>query len=347
MADDKAANSSRRGIAKWLFAIGSIFVAGYLTGHGVQKPRGRVARFADGLVRRLLFQSKKESSETVELSANELVRHVMSAVYSRFMEHNIMSVAAASAFFIVLAIFPSLAGLVALYGLLGDPADIAAFVASMPNIFPPSMVELIQNFLNQLISRSYANLTTLIVAFGIALWSANSAMKSLVESLNIVYERREKRSIVQLNILATFMTLTFLGFMIIAVNVMILPVWDWLVRTSGEALLRLRWVLLLFAVQVLISLLYYFAPCGRQKSWHLLTAGASIAALSWVVMSMGFSVYLTNFANYSVTYGSLGAAAIFMTWLWLTVTILLTGAEIDAAIVDIGARDDGESDSRR
>ena len=341
MAEDNSANTGRRGIAKWLFAIGSIFAAGYLTAHGVQKPQGRVARVADGILRRLLFQSKKESSDTEELSAIALTRHVMSSVYARFVDHSIMSVAASSAFFIILAIFPGLAGLVALYGLLGDPADISAFIASMPDIFPPAMVELVQNFLTQLISRSYTNLTTFILAFGIALWSANSAMKSLVESLNIVYERVEKRSIVQLNILATFMTLTFLGFMIIAVNVMILPVWDWLVHSSAEQLLRLRWVLMLFAVQVLISTLYYFAPCGRQRSWHLLTAGASIAALSWVAMSIGFSIYLTNFANYSVTYGSLGAAAIFMTWLWLTVTILLTGAEIDAAIVDIGARDNG------
>lgn len=251
-----------------------------------------------------------------------------------------MSVAASSAFFILLAIFPALAGFVAFYGLLGDPADISTFIASIPEIIPPDIVKLLQNYLNQLTSRSYTNLGTLILAFGFSLWSANSAMKSLAESLNIVYERPETRSFLRLNILATVMTMTFVAFVIISVNVILLPVWDWLLGDVLGGLLKLRWVLLLFAVQVLISALYYFTPCGRQMHWHLLTAGAAIAALAWVIASMLFSFYLNNFANYSITYGSLGAVAIFMTWLWLTVMILLLGAEIDAAINDLGARDE-------
>lgn len=337
MADSGSEKKSWHGFVKWLIAIAGIFAAGFLAGNRIHEPRTRLTRFADRLIRRLLFQSKKEGEGTAGVNAIVLMREVTASVYSRFMEHSIMSIAAASTFFIVLAIFPGLACLVALYGLLGDPADISAFLASVPGVIPDQVVELIQNFLKGLLERTYANLTAFIIAFVVALWSANSAMKSLVESLNIVYERRETRSIVTLNILATVMTLVFLAFLIIAVNVMILPVWDWLLQTVGAPLLRMRWLFLLFAVQVLISALYYFAPCGRQDRWHFLTAGASFAALSWVIMSIGFSLYLTNFANYSVTYGSLGAIAVFMTWLWLTVTILLTGAEIDAAVTNLGA----------
>jgi len=343
VADGDKTERKRRGLSRWLVAIAGIFAAGLLAGNRIQAANGRVDRWTDKLLRGLLFQSKTEGRETEKRSAASLLQQVVGRVYTRFMTHNIMSVAASSAFFILLAIFPGLAGLVALYGLLGDPADIATFVTSMPDVFPPDVVQLIQNFLNTLISRSYTNLTTFIIAFGIAMWSANSAMKSLVESLNIVYERPEKRSIVALNVLATLMTLSFLAFMIIAINVMILPIWDWLLELFDNELLRLRWLLLLFAVQMLISTLYYFAPSGRQKRWHLLTAGASFAALSWVIMSMLFSVYLNNFANYSLTYGSLGVVAVLMIWLWLTVTILLTGAEIDAAIVELGARDEGEA----
>ncbi len=68
----------------------------------------------------------------------------------------------------------------------------------------------------------------------------------------------------------------------------------------------------------------------------MLTAGATLAAVMWIALSMLFSYYLTSFANYSVTYGSLGAAAIFMTWLWLTVITLLIGAEVDAAVEHLG-----------
>jgi membrane protein len=339
---DSGSHKSRHGLAKWLIAIVGIFAAGFLAGNQIHEPRTRLGRFADRMLRRALFQAKKEGQQTAGVNAISLMREVTASVYTRFMDHSIMSIAAASTFFIVLAIFPSLAGLVALYGLLGDPADISAFVSAMPGVFPPDVIQLIQNFLDRLLERTYANLTAFIIAFIVALWSANSAMKSLVESLTVVYERRETRSIVKLNVLATVMTLVFLAFLIIAVNVMILPVWDWLLQAIGEGMLRLRWLFLLFAVQVLISALYYYAPCGRQVRWHFLTAGASFAALAWVIMSVGFSLYLTNFANYSVTYGSLGAAAVFMTWLWLTVTILLTGAEIDAAINDLGAHEKDE-----
>jgi membrane protein len=120
-------------------------------------------------------------------------------------------------------------------------------------------------------------------------------------------------------------------------NIMLLPeLSPWLKVTIGERLLAYRWLLLMVAVLVLLSAFYYFAPCGRQGRWHVMTAGATLAATLWVALSMLFSLYLTNFANYSVTYGSLGAAAIFMTWLWLTITTLLVGAEIDAAVESLG-----------
>jgi membrane protein len=327
----------RRLIAPMLAAFG-VAVLGLLAGNASNRPRGRIRRWVDGILRRLLFQAKTENPSTEDRSAASLIGEVTARVYQRFMNHNIMSVAAAGAFFMVLAIFPGLAALVALYGFLGDPADISAFIAAMPDIIPGDIVRLVQNFLRQLISRPNTNLGTFLIAISIAMWSSNSAMKSLVESLNVVYERAEKRSILALNGFATIMTLAFLGFMLVAINIMILPIWDWLLQPFGENVLRMRWVALLFAMQVLISALYYFAPCGRQKSWQLLTAGATLAALSWVLMSMLFSLYLTNFANYSVTYGSLGAIAVFMTWLWLTVTILLTGAEVDAVIANLGRK---------
>ncbi len=321
-----------------LTALGLI-VAGVLAGNAFTEPHRRIKSWADGLMRRLLFQSKKESVRTESRSTASLATDLAHSVYSRFMSHNVMSVAASSSFYMVLAIFPGLAALVALYGFLGDPADIETFVASMPNIIPHDVIGLVQGFLQRLISRPSTNLYTFIIGLIIAMWSANAATKSLIEALNVVYERREERSFLKINLIATIMTLTSIAFLIVAINIMILPVWDWLIDTFGIGILRLRWIALLFAVQVLISALYYFAPCGHQKHFHLLTAGASLAAISWVVMSMGFTAYLTNFANYSITYGSLGAAAIFMTWLWLTVMVLLIGAEVDAALERLGAEE--------
>jgi len=339
VADEKAPRKlTQRGIAARVLATVGLFLAGALAANVLQKPRSRIRGWVDSGLRRLVFQSKKETPRTEDRSAASLIAELSHSLYTRFLTHNLTSVAAASAFFIVLAIFPGLAALVAMYGFLGDPADISTFIASMPAVVPGDIVRLLQDFLRELTSRPNANLGTFLVSFTIAMWSANSGMKSLIESLNVVYERRETRSFFAVNRLAAVMTVAFLAFMIIAVNIMLLPISEWMRIKFGDALLGMRWLALLLAVQVLISTLYYFAPNGRQKTWQVLTAGATLAALLWVAMSMFFSIYLTNFANYSVTYGSLGAAAIFMTWLWLTVTTLLAGAEVDAAIENLGAK---------
>jgi membrane protein len=339
VAEDKTPPArSERGVMTRMLATVGLFAAGFFAANVLRTPRHHIRGWVDRVLRRLVFQSKRETIRTEERSAASLIAELSASVYRRFLLHNVFSVAAGSAYFIVLAIFPGLAALVAFYGFLGDPADIGSFIKTMPDFIPTTVTHLVEDYLSQLIARPRANLGTFLFSLGIALWSANSGMKSLVEALNVVYERREKRSFFKVNLLATVMTMSFMLFMIVSVNIMIIPVWDWLRRAFGDSFLSLRWLVLLFAVQILISMLYYFAPCGRQRRWQFLTAGATLTSLLWVAMSMVFSAYLTTFANYSVTYGSLGAAAIFMTWIWLTVTTLLAGAEVDAAVEHLGSR---------
>lgn len=334
--NDKAPSAGWLRTSRLLAAAGLVAM-GFLLKRAVDTPRSGIRRLGDRILRAALFQSKRESPRTAEMPVGSVISEVGRIFYWRFINHSVMSVAASSAFYLVLAIFPGLAALVALYGILGDPVDIATFIGAMPHIVPQEIIQLIQGFLQNLISRPRTNLGAFAISFIIAMWSANSAMKSLIESLNIVYERKETRSILRINLIATLMTLSFLGFLIVAVNIMILPVWEMLVREFGEPILRLRWVGLLFGMQVMLALLYYFGPCCHQRHLRWLTAGATLASLAWVAMSFLFSIYLTNFANYSITYGSLGVVAIFMTWIWLTATIVLSGAEFDAALGDLGA----------
>lgn len=338
MADKESKTTgTARGIAARVLAPLAMLAAGYLAGRYVLKPHRNAGSFFDRTLRRLLFQAKPENEATQERSAASLVAELSHDLYRRFLTHNILSIAAAAAFFVVLAIFPGLAALVSLYGLVGDPSDIGYLIASLRDIVPGDVIQLVQGFFDELLARPRSNLGPFLIGLGIALWSAISGMKALIEALNVVYDRVEERSILKINILAALLTLAFIGFLAVAVNIMIVPeVSTWLRAAMGDLLLSLRWLALLIAVLILISALYYFAPCGRQTRWHVMTAGATLAASLWIALSMLFSLYLTNFANYSVTYGSLGAAAIFMTWLWLTITTLLIGAEVDAAVESLG-----------
>lgn len=338
MAESKGEKIStkRSLIARVLTPLG-LFAAGYLAGHFYVKPRRYAGTLFDRTLRRLLFQSKPETEVTVEQPATALVGQLFNSLYRRLLAHNILSIAAAAAFFVVLAIFPGLAALISLYGLVGNTADIGYFINSMRDIVPIDVVQLFDQFYQDVANRPRANIGTFALGLLIALWSAMSGMKALIEALNVVYDRPEERSILKINVIGALMTIAFIGFMAVAVNIMLLPeVAPWLRPFFGDTVVALRWLVLMIAVLILISALYYFAPCGRQERWRIMTAGATLAATLWIAISMLFSLYLTNFANYSVTYGSLGAAAIFMTWLWLTITTLLFGAEVDAAVESLG-----------
>lgn len=315
----------------------ALVAAGYLAGRYWRKPALYAGSLFDRTLRRLLFQSVPEPEATQERSAASLVVELSRKLYTRLVAHNLPTVAAGAAFFVVLAIFPGLAALVSLYGLVGDPTHIGQFIDGFGEIAPGEVVRLLHAHVDELLHRPATNLGAFLLSLVIALWSATSGAKAVIEALNVVYDRVETRSILRLNLLASLMTLALLGFLAMAVNIIILPeLSPWLRALMGEKLAMLRWLILLVAMLVVISTLYYVAPCGHQARWRVLTAGATLAGCLWMVLSMGFSFYIASFANYSVTYGSLGAAAIFMTWLWLTITTLLVGAEVDAAVESLG-----------
>lgn len=101
----------------------------------------------------------------------------------------------------------------------------------------------------------------------------------------------------------------------------------------SEAIIRLsRWPALLAATGLGIAALYRFGPSRNPAKWRWLTWGAAVAAAAWLVASAGFSYYLENFADYNATYGTLGAVIGFMIWTWISVAIILLGAELNAEL---------------
>lgn len=328
---------AKRGVAARVLAPLGLFAAGYLAGRLWLKPYRYAGSLVDRTLRRLLFQGIPETPATQERSAASLIGEFSQRLWQRLVLHNLPSIAASAAFFVVLAIFPGLAALVSLYGLVGNAGNITAFIDSLGQVVPAEVIQLIHGHVQDLLGRPKTNLSTFLLSLVIAMWSATSGMKALVDAANVVYDCPEQRSYLKYNLIALLMTLAFMLFMAVAMNIMLLPeLSPWLKSAFGERVLTYRWLLLMVAVLILLSAFYYFAPCGRKGRWHVMTAGATLSAMLWVALSMLFSLYLTNFANYSLTYGSLGAAAIFMTWLWLTITTLLLGAEIDATVESLG-----------
>ena len=180
----------------------------------------------------------------------------------------------------------------------------------------------------------------------IALWSANSGVKSLFDALNIVYNETEKRGLITLNLVSLAFTLGAILLIILAlVAIAVVPVvlnFVGLGPIAGKLISILRWPLLLVAVALAIALVYRHGPSRRKAKWRWITWGSAFASIAWLAVSILFSWYVSNFGSYDKTYGSLGAAVGFMTWIWLSMIVVLIGAELDSEMEHQTAEDTTE-----
>ncbi|GGE52686.1 ribonuclease [Agaricicola taiwanensis] len=269
---------------------------------------------------------------------------VAKRVWVKVEEDRIMLVAAGVTFYLLLALFPALTAFVSVYGFVADPRTIADHIAFLGGVLPSGGIEIIQSQLNALVSQDQEALSIgFLAGLVLALWSANKGVKALFDGLNVAYEEREKRGFFMLNITSGLFTLgaILIGIFFI-VSVGVVPVILAFARLDAwsEILVSLvRWPLMFAAIATGIMLIYRYGPSRERAKWRWLTWGALLATVVWAAASVGFSYYLQNFADYNATYGSLGAIIGFMVWTWLSVTILLLGAELNAEMEHQTARD--------
>ncbi|HWX50977.1 MAG TPA: YihY/virulence factor BrkB family protein [Roseomonas sp.] len=256
----------------------------------------------------------------------------------------VMSEAAGITFYALLSLFPALTALVSIYGLFADPQTVGEHVSMLGGFVPGGGLDIINEQLQRVTSSQTGALGFgAIVGLLAALWSSNQGTKAMFDALNIVYEEQEKRSFIYRTAITLAFTLGALLFGILAVAaVVVLPVALNFIGlgSSAEWLLRLaRWPLLLLAITLLLAVLYRFGPSREKARWRWVTWGGAFAAVAWALLSAGFSWYVSHFGNYDATYGSLGAAIGFMTWIWLSGIVVLFGAELNAEMEHQTARD--------
>jgi membrane protein len=214
----------------------------------------------------------------------------------------------------------------------------------MSDVVPENVLSIIREQATHIASNSGGALSTGI-AIGIlaSLWSAMSGVKAMIDALNVIYEQKEKRSLIKLNLVALAFTLAgFATFLLAIAAIAVVPLVLSLVGLGSlaEALTRLaRWPVLLVILLIGLAALYRYGPDRRAARWQWVTIGSMFAAVTWIAASLLFSWYLSSFANYNATYGSLGAAVGVMIWLWILVTVVLLGAELNAEIEHQTGRD--------
>lgn len=270
-------------------------------------------------------------------------KDILYRVYLEFNQDRVLSVAAGVTFYSLLSLFPAIAALVSCYGLVADVGSINEHLASMRGVLPSGAIEIIGDQVKRIAAKGNGTLgLTFFTSLLLSLWSANAAMKAMFDALNVVYEEEEKRSFVMLNLRSLTFTIGALVFTILALTgIVVLPVVFKFVGLSDTAWLvaLLRWPALLVVLLGGLSLLYRYGPSRQRPRWRWVGVGGAIAGLLWLLASILFSWYVSSFGNYNETYGSLGAAIGFMTWIWISTTIVLLGGEINAEMEHQTARD--------
>jgi membrane protein len=267
-----------------------------------------------------------------------------STVYSNVGEHRILALAAGMTYYSLLAIFPALAALVAIYGLFSDPGSIAKHLEEVAGFVPAGALDVAREQLTRVASKGNQTLSlTFVVGLAVSLWSANAAMKALFDTLNIVYGEKEKRSFLKLNAMSLAFTLGAIAFVMVALSaVVIIPVvLNYLLLSNfADLLVRIgRWPAMFAVVALGLALIFRFGPSREAPRWKWITWGSVAATVLWLGASALFSWYAASFGKFNETYGSLGAAIGFMTWLWISAIVILLGAELDAEMEHQTARD--------
>jgi membrane protein len=268
-------------------------------------------------------------------------------VYEGIQNDRVLLVAAGVTFYALLALFPATAALVSLYGFFADPSTINEHLRLVSGFLPDGALEVIGDQVGRIASQKSTLGFTFIGTLALALWGANAGTKAIFDALNIIYKEREKRSFIGLTLQSLLFTLGAIALMLVALTaIVVVPVVLKLLGISGESgaalFSLLRWPLLYLLILFALACLYRYGPSRTQPQWRWVTWGSAIAGAIWIVGSLLLSWYVANFGTYNATYGSLGAVIGFMVWMWLSIIVVLLGAEINAEMEHQTAKDTTE-----
>jgi membrane protein len=252
----------------------------------------------------------------------------------------ILGRAAQLAYYLVLALFPALLFLTALIGLLPVHEIMPELFQRLSDVMPADALSILERYLNQVVQGSGTGILSLGVLG--ALWATSSGLTSIMDALNAVYNVKDSRPFWKARLIGIVMTIGLAGFIIVS-TVLVLygeHIGKWIADFVGLGwLFVMSWVVLQWPVVFILMLfaigtVYYFAPCVEQD-WRWLTPGSMFAVISWLLVSLGFKLYVENFGNYNAAYGSIAGVIVLMLWVYLSGVVLLVGGEINAEIAKV------------
>lgn len=264
-------------------------------------------------------------------------RQILLRVWNGIAIDHLSIIAAGVAFFGVLAIFPAIAALIAAYGLFADPRNVAETLNAARPVLPGDVYNMIETQVDALVSAPQARLgVASLISFALVVWSARAGVSALMEGMNVVYREVDDRNIVVQYAISVALTLTFIAVAIVALfAVVAIPAALNFTNIGvlGSFLARATPLVVLgIAIVFVIGALYRYGPSRAPARKRWITVGAVLAAFGWLCVSLALSAYFTRFPDFNRTYGSLGAIAGLLFWLYASAFVVLLGAEINAQL---------------
>ncbi len=276
------------------------------------------------------------SPSLFELEAGDWKPILVRAARESF-DDNLALIAAGAAFYAFVAIVPLLAAAVLIYGMAVEPEQVSKHVQALASVLPPSAADLVAREMHTVVAGSDGKKGFgLVLALALALFWARNGAGGIIAALGIAYEREDRRGILHLTLLALLMTLgaIFATGVVVAAIVLLAGLGTLIPGVGpGSATLyeTVTYLVLLLAGMAAAATLYRYAPDGAEPRWQWVTPGSVISGVLWVVLIVGFGLYVRNFGHYDATYGSLGAVIMLLTLMWLGCYVLLFGAEVNWA----------------
>jgi membrane protein len=264
-------------------------------------------------------------------------RDLSRRTYREAIADNCLGLAAQLAYYFFLALFPALLFLVALLSYVPVGNLMATITDALSRVAPGEVLTLVEGQILEIAKNEKNGLLT----FGMVgtIWSTSAGISAIIDALNQAYDIRESRPWWRVKLLALGLTMALATFIALSTAVVVAgpaltaraASWFGLGSMFTQAWSVLQWPLVFALVSLAIALIYYFGPDAEQE-WIWITPGSILATVLWILASLGFRFYVTNFGSYNATYGTLGGIIVVLLWFYVSALAILVGAELNAEI---------------
>lgn len=256
-------------------------------------------------------------------------------VWNAMDERHMGLLSAGVAFYAMFALFPGMAATIAIWSFFADPVVMRDYLEQIHGVIPDAAFGILESQLDSLLAANSRKLGwTTFLSFAVAIYSVHSAVAALVSGLNAVHVRGHRPGLLRLvwsAMLTAAVVALILGALGVVVTVPLALNFLHVGSIGSFILFYLPWIVMFAVLYVVLGLFYRWGPTSESRSHRhsWVSPGAFVAALLWVAASIAFSVYLTYFGAYNRLYGSIGAVAALLMWLYISAYIVLFGAVLN------------------